>query len=258
MSAKVFYFTGTGNSLYVAKEITKNIVGDVEYIRITEDKLNYKTDSKFICFVYPTYDFNAPSLVKRFVESVTIPKDAYVVLYATSGGKTGNSISTVKKILENKNIKISNAFNTVFPDNSVIIQKSKEENKKIIFNATKEVNINSIQIRNKKIVTNKKLEDNSLSDKILGKGMEIVVKKYYQFQNIKASDECTGCKICTKVCPTKNIEIKEKRAVCGNNCEMCLACIHVCPHKALSYKRMPKIDDFQYRHPEVQLKEMFT
>lgn len=59
-----------------------------------------------------------------------------------------------------------------------------------------------------------------------------MTKKFY------ATDACTGCGLCTKVCPLKNITLENGRPSWHGNCTQCQACISICPHTAIEYGKI--------------------
>ena len=50
-----------------------------------------------------------------------------------------------------------------------------------------------------------------------------------------ASDACTGCGQCAKLCPTNNITIQNGKPVWGGDCTHCMACICRCGAEAIEY-----------------------
>ncbi|MDK2814077.1 MAG: hypothetical protein PWQ08_1332 [Clostridiales bacterium] len=50
-----------------------------------------------------------------------------------------------------------------------------------------------------------------------------------------ASDACIGCGLCAKSCPKSNIQMVEKRPEFGKNCIFCTRCINLCPAHAILY-----------------------
>ena len=72
-------------------------------------------------------------------------------------------------------------------------------------------------------------------------------------RSFEATDACTGCGLCEKVCPAGNIETAGGRPVWRHRCENCLACAHWCPERAI---RGGVINEYYYRHPGLTLKDM--
>ena len=95
--AKIFYFTGTGNSLSVAKKIGEEIKGDLVSI---SDALKTKKsyDDKVIGLVVPVYYADIPDFVIRFLNEVDIPKDGYLFTIVTCADFPGKSINHIKQI----------------------------------------------------------------------------------------------------------------------------------------------------------------
>jgi len=71
----IFYFTGTGNSLFAAKKIHEEL--DHEIIDISkamEEKQfeNTLSENESIGFVIPVYYYGVPSIVEDFIKSVNV------------------------------------------------------------------------------------------------------------------------------------------------------------------------------------------
>jgi MinD superfamily P-loop ATPase len=64
-----------------------------------------------------------------------------------------------------------------------------------------------------------------------------------------ATDDCTSCGLCEKLCNTGNI-IVDKKPSWGSNCTGCLACIHCCPQRAVQYGKST-IKKGRYKNPNV-------
>jgi len=71
MSTEIYYFSGTGNSLYVAKELQKRI-SETKLIPIVS-LLNIdviKTNAETVGFVFPVHALTIPIAVKRFIKKL--------------------------------------------------------------------------------------------------------------------------------------------------------------------------------------------
>ena len=73
-------------------------------------------------------------------------------------------------------------------------------------------------------------------------------------QALRAEAGCTGCGVCTRVCPTQNIRMEGGRPVFGRDCLSCLACVQNCPGGAL--RLLTEKSGARYRCPDVSLEDL--
>ena len=106
----IFYFTGTGNSEQLAKEIARK-TGD-KVINITEAVRNEQysyivSDSENLGFAMPVYFSGVPHIVKDFIEKadLTLEGDNYVFSALTCGAVTSDTGKMLSKMLLKKGIK---------------------------------------------------------------------------------------------------------------------------------------------------------
>ena len=78
----VFYFTGTGNCLYVARKFAENPLSIPQIIR--QDKLEFEADE--IGIVYPIYGHLAPQMVQEFIRKARL-KAPYLFSILTYGNR---------------------------------------------------------------------------------------------------------------------------------------------------------------------------
>ncbi|MCK5773172.1 MAG: flavodoxin family protein, partial [Thermoplasmata archaeon] len=72
---KLYYFTGTGNSLWVAKQLAKQLSNfSIEPIAnlLSDNKKIENPDSDMIGLVFPVYIFGPPLIVNRFINKLKI------------------------------------------------------------------------------------------------------------------------------------------------------------------------------------------
>ncbi|MDH6365695.1 flavodoxin [Enterococcus sp. PF1-24] len=104
----IFVFSGTGNSLWVAKEIAK----ELENCEIVSMGLDWQgplpAGYDSIGFVYPTYASGVPKRIKDFIAKLDLQnnKEAYYFAIATCGrvSKAQNVITQIRRYLKQKGI----------------------------------------------------------------------------------------------------------------------------------------------------------
>lgn len=106
---KIYYFTATGNSLYVAKKIKEGL-GDCDLISIPKALKNqdFNVEDNIIGFVYPIHCGSLPIVVEDFISKLNIKEKAYIfAVGVTGGGKAKISFSHINELLGDKG-KLSN------------------------------------------------------------------------------------------------------------------------------------------------------
>lgn len=90
-----------------------------------------------------------------------------------------------------------------------------------------------------------------------------MLPEYPQPETIWASyrvtEECIGCGICTRVCPTGCIGLENQVAVhTVEGCQACMACIHACPKLALRLTIKEVNPAARYRNEHISLAELIA
>ena len=252
MSNIVFYFSGTGNCLKVAKEISKSIE-NCEIVSMGKSfDFNKQYDS--IGFIYPTYFWGLPKRVIEFIENINLVnnKNTYYYSITTHGGSPGNAVYQIYELLYKKHgIKLNYGQKIQMFSNYVNMYNMKEK-------------INEITEKSNKglipIIKSIKLKENNRINKFT-KMLQFLntgfIKKVSNMdKHYSVNNNCTGCTICQKVCPVKNIEMIENKPKFKNHCEQCVACIQYCPQKAINYKNATQTRR-RYTHPEIKFNELY-
>ncbi|WPC43721.1 EFR1 family ferrodoxin [Clostridium sp. JS66] len=264
----IFYFTGTGNSLAVARDIAGKME-DVKLMSIAKGIKEANIDlSPYdrIGFVIPVYYQKVPTIVKRFIEKLNFNKSQYIFAVVTLVGHYGTIFSELKHYILQRSGTLSAGFLVFMPGNYIIDYNAFPKIIQRIFFSwkNKKVIYISFTVREKKTLFEKKWAWFSGPSGILGiikkstksvdKPMETLVEKS---TNFNADNKCIGCALCEKICPVNNIQIKNKQPSWENQCERCMACIQWCPTQAIQYgSRTQKRN--QYHNPEIKISDMIS
>lgn len=251
----IYYFSATGNSLKVAKELC-NEIGECELIPIVKaikDK-NHKITNTKVGIVFPLFYAGIPSLVKDFITKTDFSNTSYIWGVTTPGATKYGAIYKLNKLLKSKGTILNCGFYTLMPDNFTLMLKipSKEKQEKMFSNLKKRISYIANNIKEEKNITEDNFVLNQIS-RVVEALFTIGLKN--KDKHFHSTDECTNCAICQKICPVNNITMEDGKPMWNHNCETCLACIHACPHNAIHWKNKTQKKG-QYRHPEIKLKEL--
>ncbi|MEI6101129.1 MAG: EFR1 family ferrodoxin [Eubacteriales bacterium] len=269
MSAEIYYFSGTGNTLFVAKDIASGLSARLIPIAALEDRESVKIEADVIGIVYPVYYGELPLMVKRFAGMLENVRGKYIFAIATFGGSPGTSIGLLGNIIKSKGGELGAAFGVHMPQNAflkpwetneaTLIAWKKKAGRllKNICNGKRNSYPNAVMKAVIFVFHNafKPLYKKSFI-KYSGASPDLPLDDLIRLtdRSYRANSRCTGCGICAKVCPCRNIEIKDGKPVWQSRCETCLACYNWCPERTIEGGVAKK--NYYYKNSHIALFEM--
>jgi flavodoxin/NAD-dependent dihydropyrimidine dehydrogenase PreA subunit len=279
---EIYYFSGTGNSLVIARDIAEKVNGNLISIPSQLDKERIITDADVIGIVFPVYYVglsNIPLIVQEFVMKLDKISKKYIFAICTYGGGSGSTLKMLDEMIRKQGGHLDSGFGVQMPQNA--FRKPLENKEKLYNNWKKEKlifiyeHLNSrdegyfdtdslfngmvVKILERimkfdllKPIFLKSMKDTAEipkdSNLTIGEIIPLMDKSYHTDEN------CVGCRTCTKICPVNNIKMVDDKPVWQHNCQNCLACIKWCPQKAIhGYGELP----LGYHHPDVEISDMF-
>ncbi|MGN0295411.1 MAG: EFR1 family ferrodoxin [Lachnospiraceae bacterium] len=233
----ILYFSGTGNSAYVAKKIAM-LTGD-EMISINDrmKKSDYTKiySEKPLVFVTPTYAWRIPEKVKLWIDKTgfTGSRSAYFIM--TCGEDNGNAAKYARKFCFKKHFMYMGCGEIVMPENYIAMfyAPSDSEAGDIIRQAEGRIRGYAGIIKKGAVLPKKAIH---ISDRVKSGPVNAV---FYPFcvsdKKFYASSGCISCGKCEKVCPLGNIRLINGKPQWGGDCTHCMACICSCPKEAIEY-----------------------
>ncbi len=233
----ILYFTGTGNSRYVADGLA-DLLGDEtvcvnDYIK--NNKVGeFNSDTPYVV-VFPVYLSIIPKVLARFIRASSFAgcKKAYFI--ATCAGAAGSSPNAALSLCKYANLQYMGTEKIVMPQNYIALFKMTEapEIEKRMNDATAKIAEMANVIRNNQYFSMKKA---NLFEYGVTKFVEwLYIKFFTRTGKFRATTECISCGLCKKLCPVNSIEIADGRPVWNKSCIHCMACINRCPKKAIEY-----------------------
>ena len=233
----ILYFSGTGNSRYIAERIAK-ITSD-EIISINDKLRNNDTSditaNDRLVFVVPTYAWRIPRVVRDWILKTNFKGATNTYFIMTCGSEIGNAEKYNKQLCNKKGFDYMGSAGVVMPENYILMFDSPEKDKiETIFSRAdkKTERLANILLNNKPF----KAPRNNIQDKFMSGPVNMLFyPMFVKAKGFVTDDKCTGCGKCVKVCPLNNIELKNGKPVWNNNCTHCVACISYCPTEAIEY-----------------------
>jgi len=258
MKTTIFYFSGTGNTLKVARELSEQI-GDTELVSIPKviGKDKIKADSENIGIMFPVYAFDMPVMVKKFIDKLEMDMDKYYFAVCTYGAIPGATLKFTAKRFKTNGGKLSAGFMVRMPGNAIVMYDvwSDEKQKKIFSNAQQKIN----EIVPKIMERNESNPEKGfwLLNCILGIPRPLFAIKPGDDKKYWVDDNCNGCGICEALCPAGNIKMVSDKPEWQHKCEQCLGCLNWCPKHAIQYGKKTS-QRGRYHHPGISAKDLFA
>lgn len=261
----VLYFTGTGNCLYVARQLAGK-EGEILSIPQLMRKKQFEIEADEIGLVYPIYGHMPPYMVREFIKKAQL-KAEYKFAVLTYGMRKCNAV----EIWDGISRKAGNVFDyigtIVMVDNWLPNSDMNEQmkiDKHIPENLAKITSDLSNRRRWHEPVTQEEREQHEGFMSLSGLDPEVgfLMKADRSF---RVTDDCIHCGICTYVCPRGNYQLTGQGVKMQGDCEFCFACIQNCPQRAIQFKKnedgtwpdgSEKNPNARYRNENVSLMEL--
>lgn len=242
--AKIFCFSGTGNSLYAARKIAAAINAEVCNMRTFG-----QCDDDVIGFVFPTYFWGLPKSVDRFLDNIRITdKNAYIFSVTTYGGFSNGVNGAVDRKLKKQGLKLSYSAKVKMVENYLPGFKVNDSDE---LWKRSDSSLDAIALDLEKR-TQRKSGAYTVFNRLAQKTYP--PNKGNCAENFTA-DGCKSCGLCERVCPNGNITLESGAPKFGSQCDLCLGCLNVCPVDAIDYGKSTR-GKKRYKNRRVSAEEL--
>jgi ferredoxin len=260
MRNTIFWFSGTGNSLKVARDIAAGVEhSNLMSIAASIDKISDFSPRGVVGFVFPVYYCGLPQIVRKFVSLINLEHASYIYVACTYGSTGGNAgcIAQAKKILKEKGKTLNAAFYVKSVDNFILWTWD-------VPPVTKHAALHENARKKSAYIASIVSAEKNHCDRSITEYIGPLIFRYDHFYNtvnfndtaFHSTESCTSCGLCADVCPTNNIYMSDDRPVWkSETCQRCLACLHLCPAACIQYGTVTAKRQ-RYKNPYITVNEL--
>ena len=254
MHIKIAYYSGSGNTQYVAL-LLKRYLSSHHRVSTFFIKKRKKVEDDFDALIIgtPVYAYKPPNTVLDFIEGLSgYKRPAFV--FVTKGLISGDAGRIVALKLKEMGFVVGGVKDVLMAD-SLFILLAKEGSllhtlmlfpnrgikhrvKNLAFFIEKEIESGKEHIPKSKVY----VPFTSLVASLFWKKEKKWESEFF------ADERCDLCGACVGLCPTGNILIEENKVLWDNTCDFCIRCLHRCPQKAIQIGKYTRKSP-RYRGP---------
>ena len=238
----VLYYSGTGNSKFIAKCIASALETDClnlnERIK-TGDTSSVQTEENVI-LVTPTYAWRIPHIVSDWFEKVDLVSAKCIWFVMDCGSEIGNAAKYNRQLAAQKQLQYMGTAQIIMPENYIAMFNAprKEQARSIVEQAEPALQKVLAQLKAGQEFPPPR---ETLYDRLMSGPVNPVFYRFFvKADAFRATDACIGCGKCVELCPLNNIRLENGKPVWGKNCTHCMACICYCPKEAIEYGKKSK------------------
>jgi NAD-dependent dihydropyrimidine dehydrogenase PreA subunit/flavodoxin len=246
----VFYFTGTGNSRWIAQcmaeAFSEEAVAMSAFLkdeRIVLPTFTLRANER-LGFVFPVHAWGAPQPVCKFIEQLQLRTYDGQLIYGvfTCGDECGRTREMFVKMIREKGWDSRHVYSVQMPNTYIVFPGFDVDAKEI-----ETAKIAKARLLLPSVI--KAINDDRPIEAYRKGSLSFLKSRVIYPQFIKhamssrpfyTTDACIACGRCVEFCPVRNLSMKDRKPLWGNRCVQCLSCIHRCPARAIEYGRVTR------------------
>lgn len=248
----VFYFTGTGNSLYAARQLEAEPVSIPQVMRGRERE--FTADS--IGIVSPVYGHEVPPMVKDFLRESTF-ETGYFYIILTYDCRHGGAAELAKALCGECGVRVD-YVNTLHMVDNWLPAFDMDAERAMDKHIPEQLAAITADVKARRHAISPVTDNDRAAHQEYLRNVSGVPEAMWQ-NLVVVTERCVGCGVCTRVCPADCMVLENGRAKhIPGNCQDCLACAHACPHKAIALAMPEKNPNARYRNEHVTLQDLIA
>ena len=245
----MFYFSGTGNSKYLAELFCQYQNVPCHSI---EESIDFKAliaAEEVIGFCYPVYFSSVPRMMREFAaQHMEALRGKQLIIFCTQFMLSGYGSRKFVMLFPKDYVEVLYTEHFFLPNNMPDVPLLPIAGDRGIAKSLRRT-----QRKMESVCRN--IQDGKVKKRgfspfafLLGMPQSAIMSTMERRANraVSIDGDCTNCGLCVEICPMDNFAMEDERTKLRHNCTMCYRCINACPEQAISVLLSGKVKN-QYR-----------
>lgn len=266
MRLLIVYFSGTGNTDYVARYLARQLERvpvALELRSIEWQPAEALTGFDLLLVGFPVYAADSPSVVQAYLRGLPPGNDRGAFVFCTKGAYAGRAVQHNLRRLANRGYVPLGGGSILMPGTDGLSMVAKDS-----WMARKALEKDYDHLKDADRLTGEMAA--TLQELLDGRPVEVLrsplprhpigelsdgawaavyrASERFCRARLHADHRCEGCGLCARVCPVDNVELQDNRPDFAEHCILCLRCLHACPQEAIQIGRFT-VDKLRWRGP---------
>lgn len=232
----MLYFSGTGNSKYIAESFGRRMAAECRSIEEKADFPALLAAHRAIGFCYPAYRSGVPRPVRefagRFQENLRGKK---LILFCTQALFSGDGALAFTDLFPEDWCEVVYAEHFRMPGNLCNVFPAWMFSARSAASRVKRAEERLAWVCRELAEGKTHLRGARGPGRSIGvlRRRALLAEEHRAAERVTVKESCTGCGVCVRNCPAGNFAIAEGRAEPGGSCMLCYRCVNRCPEKAI-------------------------
>lgn len=273
MRLTILYFSGTGNTDYVAQYLGRKLGHlplDIE-LRSMERQPPETLDGFDVLAVgFPVYACDSPGFLQDYLQRLPPGKGRGAFVFCTKGAYAGGAVLRNQSRLVSLGYVALGGGSVAMPgsDGLAFLPKGSWMARSALQKDYDHLRAaDSLARQMAKILSELTMGEpaEAWSHPLDSRGARLLIDRLWSYiyeaagnrlrSRFRADERCAGCGLCAQLCPVSNVELRQGRPHFADGCVLCMRCIHACPQEAIQIGKAT-VDRFRWRGPKGQFKPL--
>jgi len=273
MKLLFLYFSGTGNTDYVAHYLARKLVRPsvkIELRSMEWQSAETVTDFDLLAIGFPVYAGDSPKFVQDYLARLPSGEGRGAFVFCTKGAFAAGAVwRNLRRLAARGYVPLGGGSVlmpgtdglAMVPKDSWMARKALEKDYDHLKDADrlaeKMASVLSDLLNGRPIESLRQPLPPRLALVVSDRAWAFLYKltENYVRARFHADERCTACELCVRVCPVDNIEMRDSRPHFMDRCILCLRCLHACPEEAIQIGRLT-VGKFRWKGPKGDFKPL--